>query len=51
MYYLMRLIRWLVRLIKVALVVGVLAVVAALIIPVNLHLVEQNQYPTLPNGC
>lgn len=47
----MRLIRWLVRLIKAALVVGVLAVVAALIIPVNLHLVEQNQYPTLPNGC
>lgn len=47
----MRLIRWLVRLLKIALVVGVFAVVLALIIPVNLNLTEQYQYPTLPNGC
>jgi uncharacterized protein YvpB len=47
----MRLIRGLLRLLKVAIVVGVFAVIVALLIPVNLNLTEQHQYPTLPNGC
>lgn len=47
----MRLIRFLVRLLKTVFVIGIFAVVVALIVPVHLNLVEQHQYPTLPNGC
>lgn len=46
-----RFIRFLWRLLKTAVVVGVLVVIAAMILPVEMHLTEQQQYPALPNGC
>lgn len=46
-----RLIRLLWRLVKGLVVVWVVAVVLALIVPVELNYAEQYQYPSLPNGC
>ena len=46
-----RFIRFLWRLLKTVVVLGVLAVIVAMILPVEMNLTEQSQYPSLPNGC